>query len=166
MRSNVEQLFCEEKQQGKNHYTSPNQINYFNSGSQTLLNSFHSILKGFSSEGNQCHPILLASHLSFAPCWTNILCPHPLWCWCMGQTIKSVHPCFGSWGVQTIHYFEFIWLVEGPFNAKFNQHGSSVFIECLWPTNVGAVMAESKNPGIWSKGINSMHVCICHGKVK
>jgi hypothetical protein len=42
--------------------------------------------------------------------------------------------CFGSWGAQTIHYFEIIWLVEGPFSARFNQHGSSVFIKCLWPT--------------------------------
>jgi hypothetical protein len=32
MRSNVEQLLCEEKQQGRNHYTSPNQINHFNVG--------------------------------------------------------------------------------------------------------------------------------------
>ena len=43
--------------------------------------------------------------------------------------------CFGSWDAQTIYYFELIWLVEGPFNARFNQHGLLVFIKCLWPTN-------------------------------
>jgi hypothetical protein len=56
------------------------------SGSLTLLNSFHSTLKWFStkgkntcviswtfSKGNQHHPILLGSHMSFAPCWTIIL---------------------------------------------------------------------------------------------
>jgi hypothetical protein len=38
--------------------------------------------------------------------------------------------------LKTIHYFELIWLVESPFSATFSQHGSSVFIECLWPTNI------------------------------
>ena len=66
-------------------------------------------------------------------CWMH-MCPHPLWCWCMGQNINNVYLCFGSWGAQTVHYFEFIWLVEDTFNARFNQQGSSVFIECLWPT--------------------------------
>jgi hypothetical protein len=28
--------------------------------------------------------------------------------------------CFGSWGAQTIHYFELKSLVEGPFSARFN----------------------------------------------
>ena len=32
--------------------------------------------------------------------------------------------CFGSSGAQTILHFELIWLVEGPFSGRFNQHGS------------------------------------------
>jgi hypothetical protein len=39
--------------------------------------------------------------------------------------------CFGFWGSQTIDYFKLIWLVEGPFSAKLNQHGSSHFNKCL-----------------------------------
>jgi hypothetical protein len=34
----------------------------------------------------------------------------------------------------TIDYFELIWLVEGPFSAKLNQHGSLAFNECMSPT--------------------------------
>jgi hypothetical protein len=66
--------------------------------------------------------------------------------------------CFGSWGAQTIHYFEIIWLVEGPFNARFNQHDSSVFIECLWPTNVNRYTAEGPFSAIRAKPQGNGHI--------
>jgi hypothetical protein len=39
--------------------------------------------------------------------------------------------CFEFWGSQNIDYIELIYLVEGPFSAKLNQHGSLVFSKCL-----------------------------------
>jgi hypothetical protein len=98
---------------------------------------FNKVCDFLFSEGNQHHPILLVSHLSFVPCWINILlnaCVLILFDVDAWNKISIVFIlCFGSWGAQTIHYFELIWLVESPFNARFNQHDSSIFIECLWP---------------------------------
>jgi hypothetical protein len=94
----------------------------------------HSV-KGINTTPSFKSPIWVLHRTELVLCWMPMF---PILfnvdAWDKVPTVFILY--FGFWGSQTIDYFELIWLVEGPFNAKFNHHGSSHFSTCLWPTIV------------------------------
>jgi hypothetical protein len=117
------------------------------------------------SEGNHHRPILQVSHMSFAPCWINIL----LNAYVSSFSLLLMHETkcqqcsfFAlGFGVSNYWNFEFIWLVAPPFNANFNQHTSSHSITSLSPPNE---VMQAKLSSEWItcfrvKSTNSFRFC-------